>query len=296
MQSKRNTATRNITEQGFILVSVIWIAGLLAVMATAFTIGIRSYTLVGRNAILGERAEAIADGMALLWALRLSSFDVTGNPQVVSSKPSTCRWSSVATAIITIQDQGGLVDLNTASPPLLDKMLEDLGLSLSESQSFQAALRDFRDPDHIAETTGEEAEAYPGKGFGPKNAPFSIPEELHQIPGVTEEQRGRLLRLTTVFSQQTGIDPARAPEELRRVLGISDASNPDNIAFASPSPQRVFAIEAAVELGDGSRFVRRALIALLRQPERPFAILSWQHGTGTGQPLPSTAPLQPCLN
>ena len=278
------------------MVSVIWIAGLLAVMATAFTIGIRSYTLVGRNVILGERAEAIADGMALLWALKLSSFEVAGNPQMVSGKPSTCRWFSTATATITMQDQVGLVDLNTASPPLLDKMFEGLGFNLSESQSFQAALRDFRDPDHTAETNGQEAEAYPGKTFGPKDAPFSIPEELHQVPGVTEQRLSSLLRLTTVFSQQTGIDPARAPAELRRILGISDASNSENIAFASPSPQRVFAIEATVELGDGSRFVRRALIALLRQPERPFAIVSWQHGTGVSQPLPSTTPLQPCLN
>jgi hypothetical protein len=81
---------RNPTpESGFILVSVIWIAGLLAVMAAAFTIGIRSYTLMGRNVIQGERAQAMADGMVRLAAYELASQDLAGSPHIAAGYGDT---------------------------------------------------------------------------------------------------------------------------------------------------------------------------------------------------------------
>ena len=94
-------------EPGFVLVSVIWIAGLLAVMATAFTIGIRSYTLAGRNVIQGERAQAIADGMVMLAAYKLASEDLLGSPHVAAGAAELCQWSTSATVSVTIQEQAG---------------------------------------------------------------------------------------------------------------------------------------------------------------------------------------------
>lgn len=283
-------------ESGFVLVSVIWIAGLLAVMATAFTIGIRSYTLAGRNVIQGERAQAIADGMVMLTAYKLASEDLLGSPHVAAGAAELCQWSTSATVSVTIQDQGGLVDLNTASPPLIDRLLEGLGFAKPESEALQATIRDYRDPDYDAQTGGSEPTTYPGRKSGPKNGPFSTPEELDQIPGMTEQAFATLARVTTVSSQQMGIDVDRAPVELRQLLGIHGAGDPEALALASPSPQRVFAIDAAAELTDGSRFTRHALIALLRQPDRPFAILGWQQRNWIDRKAPDASPSQPCLN
>ena len=210
--------------------------------------------------------------------------------------PNPASGPRSATVTVTIQDQGGLVDLNTASPPLIDRLLEGLGLAKPESQALQAALRDYRDPDHDAQTGGSEPATYPGRKTGPKNGPFSTPEELDQIPGLTEQVFATLTRVTTVSSQQMGIDLERAPQELRQLLGISNPSDLSALAFASPSPQRVFAIDAAAELADGSRFTRHALIALLRQPDRPFAILGWQQRDWVESKASNTSPSQPCLN
>ncbi len=283
-------------QHGFVLVSVIWIAGLLAVMATAFTIGIRSYTLAGRNVIQGERAQAIADGMATYQALKLASLDLSGNLQLTSGIASACRWSDTARVTVRVQDQGGLVDLNTASPVLIGRLLEGLGLAAADASAVQADLQDFRDPDHDAQSGGAEPAVYRDRKHGPRNGPISVVEELDQIPGLTEKLRTTLRRVTTVSSQQMGFDLERAPEELLKLLQLSGPIDPNAQAFASPSPRRVYAIETAAELPDGSRFTRRALIALLRQPERPFAILAWQQGEWAGGPSTSTITAEPCLN
>ena len=60
---------KNSNDKGFVLVSVIWIAGLLAVLATAFRISVRSHILAGRNIVQGERARYLADGMVEFMAL-----------------------------------------------------------------------------------------------------------------------------------------------------------------------------------------------------------------------------------
>ncbi len=284
------------TERGFVLVSVIWIAGLLAVMATAFTIGVRSYTLAGRNVIQGERAQAVADGMAMFEALKLASLDLSGNTQLASGIASICQWAESAMVTVRIQDQGGLVDLNTASPVLVERLFAGLRLAAVDSTALQASLRDHRDPDHDTQAGGLEPEFYPGRKHGPKNAPLSVAEELDQIPGLTDKIRATLRRVTTVSSQQIGIDVELSPIELLKLLHVSGPADPAALAFASPSPRRIYSIEASTELPDGSRFTRRAMIALLRQPERPFAILAWQQGVWSGDTSSGAAAVEACLN
>ena len=162
--------------------------------------------------------------------------------------------------------------------------------------SFVTLLRDYRDPDHDAQAGGDEPEFYRNRKHGPKNAPLSAIEELDQLPGLTDKTRATLLRVTTVSSQQMGIDVERAPEELLKLLHVSRPNDPAVLAFASPSPRRTYAIEASAELADGSRFSRRAVIALLHQPERPFAILAWQQGVWSGDQSSGAAAVEACLN
>ncbi len=72
-QTMQDTAGKSRVDAGFVLVSVIWIAGLLAVVATAFAITVRSHTLAGSNVVYNTRAESVADGMALLPRYRLAA-------------------------------------------------------------------------------------------------------------------------------------------------------------------------------------------------------------------------------
>jgi type II secretory pathway component PulK len=80
------------TEDGFVLVAVIWLAGLLAIMATGFMITVRSHTLSARNLVFNSKAEYLADGMVMLTALQLtdqsanSKMNFAGEPSFRETK------------------------------------------------------------------------------------------------------------------------------------------------------------------------------------------------------------------
>lgn len=289
----KDPASRGI--DGFVLVSVIWIVGLLAVIATASTLTVRSHSLAGGNVVNNGRAEYVADGMAMLTALRLATSNDAASLFKLNGEAVGCTWRDGMSVVISIQDHGGLIDLNTASPLLLDKLFQGLNLTDEKRSALLVVLRDFRDLDDLSDDGGVEPATYPGKNFGPKNAPLATPEELDQLPELDIAIFLKLKSFTTVHSQQPGIDLERAPAILLQVLGISDRTAEPALNLASPSPERVFSIDVTAERANDSRYVRHAVVSLLRQPDRPFAILAWQRGQ-VPQSVASGAVTEPCLN
>ncbi len=281
--------------RGFVLISVIWIVGLLAVIATAFTISVRSHGLAGRNVVNNGRAEYIANGMAMLTALRLATSSDAQSTFKLNGEASGCTCCGSVSVAIAIQDQGGLIDLNTASPQLLEAAFHGLELGAEKATALLSTLRDFRDPDGQSDGGGLEPATYPGKSFGPKNAPLVTPEELDQLPGLDAGKFQKLMGMVTVHSQQPGIDLDRAPAILLQALGITDRTSAQAQSFASPSPGRVFTIDVTAELANHSRYARHAIVSLLRQPDRPFAVLAWQRGQSP-LPIATGAVALPCFN
>ena len=265
--------------QGFVLIAVIWIVGLLAIISTAFILQVKSNTLLAHNLIFNGKAEAMADGMAELLAFRLSQL-----PDVSAMKPNGerqyCAWGDVAMVGYRIQDQAGLIDLNIASPQLMQKFLLGLGLSSSDATQMVGDMKDFRDVDHEAIGGGAEAALYAGRSFGPKNAPFESTSEIDQIPNANEVILKEFQEFTTVHSQAQGLDPLRTPEALRQILGFTKENNlPQELAGSqSPSPSKAFGIDIVVETREHARFYRRTIAAMVLQPQKPFVILSWEQG------------------
>lgn len=182
-----------------------------------------------------------------------------------------CRSANVWLAT---QDQSGLVDLNTATTPLLTALLEGLGLSSEQAGLMVSTMRDYRDADSAGDLGTIEPQLYPGKDFGPKNAPFETPEELDQLPGMTTQLLARLKLLTTVGTQQTGIDFGSAPASLLVALGLTRTSVA-GLPFRSAAQSRARSILVAVQLNDRTRFVRQAMIEQVDQPQRPFVATAW---------------------
>ncbi len=279
-------------EDGFVLVAVIWIAGLLAVIATAFALTVRSHTVLARNTVFNTKAEYVADGMAHMLALKLAA--LSGDVNLDRSGVfSFCQWSPEILVAWRIQDQAGLVDLNTASPQLLAAFFKGLGL---QSHRLAADLIDFRDPDSASAEGGTEPKIYEGKSYGPKNAPFAMTAEIDQLPEIDEGSFKLLLPFLTVQSQQQGFDPTVAPEQLLKLLGASGRTDPVLTGFSSPSAHKTFSIDVLVETKQKARFYRQANVTLLLQPDRPFAMLSWQRGRdGSDWIFPQTVQ-QACIN
>lgn len=277
------------SEEGFILAPVLLISLLIAAAAVAFIASSRASMLAQRNSALLVSAEAIADGASRLAIGKLQSLDVKGNGTI-----EFCRWDDAGVVVVVVQDQGGLIDLNTASPALMAAVIESLTGGGTQAQSILQDISNFRDADRQTADGSTEPGTYPNRPYGPKNGPFASIYELDQVPGVDGGLFPELAMLMTVHSQQPGIDLLTAPKELKQRL--SERVGADLSGFSSPSPQKTFAIVATARLTNGAQFTRHVLLTLTQQPDHPVAILQWRRSRAQVAAWPEPVSLPSCFN
>jgi type II secretory pathway component PulK len=289
-------ATSRNDRDGFVLFSVIWIAGLLAVIATTFAISIRLHIKSQANLAQSYQAEVAADGIAKLIAYSLAQTRLVDNASFslpVDGSLISCALADKAQADIALQDQGGLIDLNQTSPAVLAMILNQLGVP--QAELIAEALVDFRDQDQTAfEGGGEEVSLVTG-GPGLKNAAFQSVDEIAQAIPESMANLSALSSLFTVYSLQEGVDPSVAPQRLKALIGTSGSSAGGGGSIPTAfSPRTAFAIDIQVELATGVTFRRIAIVALLRLPDRPFAILEWRQGESARDEKDATPLNLPC--
>lgn len=267
-------------KEGFVLFSVIWIAGLLAVISTTFAISARLHIKSQANLTQLQQAEALADGMIRTIGYRLAQFRSTETdvfPLPLNGMITSCALDGKAQAIIAVQDQAGLIDLNQTSPAVLAQMLGRLGIAQAEQVS--EALVDFRDQDETRFDGGGEEISLVANGPGLKNAAFQSVDEMAQAIPEDLANLSELQSLFTVYSLQQGIDPSVAPQKLKALVESADDSSAEGGRLpVALSSRKAFAIDVQVRLASGVAFRRIAIATLLRLPERPFAVLEWRQG------------------
>ena len=189
------------TQAGFALIvvlsSLLILTGLFAIAQA------RSMTALGAGAsekLLLQNAQRDEDLLQLAIAYRLghpdgTTFEIAGVP-------------------VLLQDVGGLIDLNTAAPELLDRLATGLGIS-SEKLSLFRTWR--RTPHRLLST-----------------ADFS------RLTGLPVETANRLSGLSTVYSGRIGIAPETTPTEVWKVIGLEASTLP--AAMQSPPANAVFAV------------------------------------------------------
>ena len=202
-----------------------------------------------------------------------------------------------ALVMVSIQDTGGLIDLNTAADALLEGLFTAAGLSSEEAGALVAAVGDWTDEDDlVSEGGGAEAPAYRAAGLpAPRNGQFRIPEELMHVLGVTRALFAALRPAITVWSGRPGIDPRVAPEAVLWTLPGGNTAQINALltdraggivgtpgligldALTSLSRGTTFAIRAAADTGDAV-FVREAVIRIARRRGRGYEVLDWRRG------------------
>jgi general secretion pathway protein K len=282
------------SDRGFILVAVLWLAGLIAALATGFMLKVRIEALTTANVNQNAQSEYVADGMA-----RLTGWRLAVHPEQFSANARSfqCVWNDRVTVAVTIQDQAGLADLNTMPPVFFETLFQKLGAAPAIARDLSLAMVDFRDADSVSMTGAAEPETYPERDFGPKNSPFQAIEEIDQLPGMDEALYRKLLPLVTVYSSQPGIEPLSAPQELKRMFGeTTDGVFTGELApYQGSSQRKTFGIDVRVTNENGSRFRRKVIAVVLQQPEQPFVFLEWQRGDDWPKDNSPKA-TAPCLN
>jgi general secretion pathway protein K len=291
---RKSSIAVNGANRGFILVAVLWLAGLIAALATGFMLTVRIEALTAANVNQNAQSEYIADGMARLTAWRLAV-----HPENYSSDAGSfqCIWNDRVAVAVTIQDQAGLADLNVMPPMFFETLFLKLGAASVRAKDLSMAMVDFRDADSVSMTGAAEPQTYPDRDFGPKNSPFQAIEEIDQLPGMDELLYEKLLPLVTVHSSQPGIDPLSAPTNLRQLFGEANDGvfTGALVNYQGSSQRKTFGIDVRVTNDNGSRFRRRAIAVVLQQPKQPFVFLEWQRGNDWPKDN-SVQAVVPCLN
>lgn len=300
-------------EAGFVLLLVISAIGLLALVAAGFAHMARTQVKTAASASESARAEALADAgvhLAVLDLLQAQAEQNHPRRYALDGTPVSCAMSGDGELAISVQDEGGKVDLNSAGEALISALAA--GIGFGDPRAVADAIIDYRDADSEKRPAGAEREEYrsAGRPQGPKNGPFVALEELQQVLGLTADDAVRLGRHATLYSGQNSIDPDAASPELLRALADGHAqagflhsggtggttltrAGPLPSNFLQPSARRYFAVRAEARSPAGAAFVREAIVELGRERGvQSYSFRRWRRGvltyatSGRGEALP----------
>ena len=222
-------------QRGIGLVIVLWCLVLLSAIAVSYAFGVRTEVRGARNQVEQAQAGALAEaGVARgLWELaarppRPGEAARPGGREELDTGEAHWRLSSPA----------GRVDLNAATPELLDLLLAEAVPEAGRRRALVAAIQDWRDPDSLTRQEGAEDRDYlaDGAGHGAADRPFRHPAELLQVRGMTPAVYASVSRYLTVHSGLSGVNPRHADPALLRLLGADPEALGEFLALREAEP------------------------------------------------------------
>jgi len=266
-------------EDGFILPAVVAILLVVAAAGAAAVKALQTRSTTTAERATNLRLQGIADGTARFVALSLvgqydKRMEGLGLPE--DGTPITCPLPGGGAIALAVQDQAGLIDLNSSPRPFMADAFRILGVPDHEAATLAAEIVDARDENNEPEPNGAEAPQYRARGipFGPRNAPFDTVDEIETLPSMTEAIAGRLRPFVTVHNPNGGIDASVTPGNVFAGNVLSHDLN----RRTTPSPHQAYAITATAFGPRGARAGRNAILAI-NTPHTGTGLLSWRYAT-----------------
>lgn len=292
------------TEQGLALVIVLWVVALLGIVAASLAFSMRTETTLAQDLVAQAQARALAEAGVYRGILELYNPDRLRRWRG-DGRPHRVRLAGVPITV-SLQDEAGKIDLNSAQRGLLDALFRASGIEDERLNALLDAIEDWRDPDSLRRLNGAEDPEYQaaGRTHGAKDGAFNTVEELQQVLGVTARLFKRLRPALTVHSHSAGIDDRMAPPAVLRVLLLSgedrdleevlarrreDAAEPGQKARAALKPvidarfvERsngvIYTVRAEARLPAQTRASVAATVKLIHRSGKPYTVLAWQEG------------------
>jgi general secretion pathway protein K len=284
---------------GFALLAVIWGLGVISLLITSFMSNGRLRLQTAFNIAGATQAHLIAEGVINGTILSLLSERDAGPAQTDrpphDGAPRFCSLAGAAVAIV-IEDEGGKVDINSASPKLLQAMLMGFGLEMHRADALANAIIAFRSTptNEIAPSNHDDDE--PDKTVPSKRALFQTILELDQVDGIDAPLFRELRPFVTVHSRRQGLDARAAPPALFAALAGFSADDVQ-VSIATPFPNAfdrndprfpqtfkqssdrgAFLLHAEVLLALGQTAVQEAVVDLRASSLGPYAIRELRRG------------------
>ena len=268
----------NGRQDGMALVVVLWLIVLLSIMAAGHTRGTHVDTQLASRQVSVAQARGYAEAGINHTILMLRS-------DKGRDVPVDGRIFGVAidetTVTLAVRSASGLVDLNAASPDLLDAALEAAGITAAQRRNVVDAILDWRDGDDLRHLDGVEDQDYIAAGlpWTSRDAAIAAIDELRYVPGIGQNEFERLAPLVTVYSGRSGVDIELAPPNLVEALTgerVEPASQDDAGSRGRGPQSGTFHIYATVEAGSGAVAAIEAVVTTSRSGKEPLVVHEWR--------------------
>jgi general secretion pathway protein K len=292
-QLVRRSAARS-SQQGFVLVAVLWLLAALAALATIFSVYLSNSARALALNDTAVQAQALVSAGVELAAYRLQLAGEDARPAQGSFR---VRLNG-AEISVSFVSEAARVDLNAAPKELLGGLLSALGANEDEAREGADRIIAWRTKP-AEETAGNEDALYQaaGRSYPPRQAPFAHVDELGLVLGLTPALVERALPFVTVFSGASGVDvlnaapeviaalPGMTPLILKQFLGDRATLPNDDAAIAAAlggakanattQKSQAYRILTRIRFPNGRETASEIVIGL-RKAEIPYRVLSWQ--------------------
>jgi general secretion pathway protein K len=273
-------------QRGVALLVVLWACTLLAIMLGGYAVLARTEGLQARYQFAQTQAHYAAEaGLArAIYGLQ--------DPQLPQRWLADGRVYTLpfdgATVRVSAFDESGKVDLNNASPAVLQGLFRAAGQRADAARQLADAVVDWR-----GYVPGGRVglDVYTANGYQPRHAPFQSIEELQQVAGMTPALYRAIAGAITIWSGRESPDPGTATSlALAAIPGMTPARVAQVLAArknARPGVAGLFAgngvthsIRSEATLADGTHAVLHATVRLqgVRAGTQPYAVLHWREG------------------
>ena len=296
-------------QRGFALLLVLWVLALLSVLAAGLAAESRSGDQAALTFVALARARAAADAGVTLAVATLIEPNATARwPADGQVKAVRYRDQDIS---VSVQDEGGKIDLNRAPEALLAGLLTQLGIDGDARDGIVAAILQRRDT-FLAGATPPLRSRGRGRArmFELGDQAFATVSELRLIPGVSDEIYARIRPFVTVYTQSATVNPLTAAR--LTLLSVPGMTAPDADAYMAtraeagnrtgeddeaepPTPTlpgggtyfAVLPLRTATILSratdeSGISFTREAVVEVSPEnPVHPYRVLQWTQQLGT---------------
>jgi general secretion pathway protein K len=277
-------------QRGVALLLVLWACTLLAILLGGYAALARTEGLQARYQFAQTQAHYAAEA-GIMRAFYGLHDPINKNRWVDDGRVYSLAFDG-ATIKISAVGENGKVDLNAATPDVLQALFQAAGTSPADAKSLAANVVDWRSAPLMATDLDKRRAVYAAAGhdYGPRNGPFVSIEELQMVLGMTPALYRVIAPDITIWSGNASPDPNTAPP---LALAAIPGMTPQQEAVVYASRQRgatdlsmvlnngvTNSIRSEAMLTDGTRAVLRATMRLQqgKSGTQPYLVLRWQEG------------------
>jgi general secretion pathway protein K len=303
--SRRSASLKDGRDDGFALITVLWLLVLFAAIGAYMVVNARSQTALAHNTLSGVRAEALADAAVARAIFNLMEPEEDKRWKLDGTLYQVALPGGQAT--IQLYDERAKINPNRASDILLTNLFEALGVENGQAAHLGASIADWVQKGDQPRPMGAKLPQYQeaGRKYGPPQTAVQALDELELVLGMTPGLLTAARPYLTIFTDEptpTHLTIAAAPVvRAVKAAALDPASQATGIVagqqIAIPQPPSpgfpgvagvpaqgpapaadavIVTVDATGRSFDGGLFARRAVVKLDFDNPKGYEILDWR--------------------